>query len=105
MQSTLRIGGHFDVAHGGAFRGITANSAHSDFTYSNMVWTLPNLIALRPEGRVEAFNSSDDRSKDFYWRLVSSILAGACAGGKGVSRNRATGAKTSAAEVSPIRQS
>jgi hypothetical protein len=73
VQPTLRIAGHFDVAHGGAFRGITANSARSDFTYSNMVWTLPNLIALRPEGRMEAFNTSDDRSKDFYWRLVSTI--------------------------------
>jgi hypothetical protein len=72
VQPTLRLQGEFKVSQG-TFRGIPATSAQSHFTYSNMVWDLPDLIATRPEGWVQAAHRADDKTKDFYWRFHSTI--------------------------------
>src|SRR4029077_20575891 len=73
VQPILQIAGHFEAPQGGTFRGVPASSAHSSFVYSNMAWHLPDLVAIRPEGRLEAEHSSSDRSKDFHWRVRSTI--------------------------------
>jgi len=73
VQPVLQLAGHFDVTQGGTFRGVSASSAHSSFAYSNMSWRLPDLVAIRPEGRLEAEHISNDRSKDYYWRFRSTI--------------------------------
>jgi hypothetical protein len=73
VQPGLRIAGKFNILHGGTFRGVTARAAQSSFIYSNMAWRLPDLVAIRPEGRIEAEHSSSDRTKDFYWRFRSTI--------------------------------
>jgi hypothetical protein len=73
VQPILQIAGHFDVPKGGTFRGVPASSASSSFVYSNMTWRLPDLVAIRPEGRLEAEHISNDRSKNFYWRVRSTI--------------------------------
>ncbi|HWD93083.1 MAG TPA: AsmA-like C-terminal region-containing protein [Verrucomicrobiae bacterium] len=72
LRPTLRLDGQFHVADG-AFRGIHALTADSHFTYSNMVWRLPDLIATRAEGSLALFHESNDRTKDFYFRLHSTI--------------------------------
>src|SRR5205085_5709794 len=54
VQPTLRLDCYCKIADGGAFREVPFQSAESHFTYSNMVWRLPDLIAKRPEGRIEA---------------------------------------------------
>ena len=73
VQPTLRLDGHCKISDGGAFRGVRFESAESHFTYSNMVWRLPDLTATRPEGRIYASHVSNDRTKDFYWRIGSTI--------------------------------
>ncbi len=73
VQPTLRLDGRCKISHGGAYREVPFQSAESHFTYSNMVWRLPDLTATRPEGRVQASHVSDDRTKEFYWRLDSTI--------------------------------
>jgi hypothetical protein len=76
LRPTLRLNGHFHVADG-AFRGIHALTADSHFAYSNLCWTLPDLVAVRPEGQVTLFHQSNERTKDFYFRLHSTIDPGA----------------------------
>jgi hypothetical protein len=73
VQPILQIAGHFDIPDGGTFRSVPASSAHSSFIYSNMTWRLPDLVAIRPEGRIEANHISNDRSKEFYWKVRSTI--------------------------------
>src|SRR6185437_9727432 len=51
MRPTLRLAGEFHVKDG-AFRGVRALTADSHFTYSNMCWRLPDLVATRPEGKL-----------------------------------------------------
>lgn len=69
VQPTLRLQGEFNLDHGGAYRRIPVSTARSHFSYSNMVWRLPDLAVTRPEGRLEATHQADDRTRDFYWRL------------------------------------
>src|SRR5205085_401157 len=48
VQPTLVLNGGFRAEQGGAFRDIPVETAYSHFTYSNMIWRLPDLVALRP---------------------------------------------------------
>jgi len=72
LRPTLRLNGQFHVVDG-AFRGVRALTADSHFSYSNMCWRLPDLIARRREGYVTMFHESDERTKDFLFRLHSTI--------------------------------
>lgn len=72
VQPTLRLQGFFHAADC-AFREVAATSAQSHFSYTNMFWRLPDLLVLRPEGRLELAHEADDRSRDYYWRIHSSI--------------------------------
>ncbi|MDB6067894.1 MAG: hypothetical protein JWR26_4102 [Pedosphaera sp.] len=71
---TFSLQGSFKVG-AAAFREIPVSSAQSDFSYTNMMWNLPNLVALRPEGRLEMALASDDRTKDFYFSVHSTFDA------------------------------
>ncbi|HWI57555.1 MAG TPA: hypothetical protein VNZ22_10030, partial [Bacillota bacterium] len=73
VQPTLRLQGEVHLEHGGAYRQVSIASAHTHFLYSNLCWHLPDLKVTRPEGRLEAEHRANDRTKDFYWRLHSTI--------------------------------
>lgn len=72
MRPTLRLDGHFNVVQG-AFREVPVMTAESHFSYSNMCWRLPDLVATRHEGRLFLSHESDERTQDFYFRLHSTI--------------------------------
>jgi hypothetical protein len=72
LRPTLRLNGQFHVVDG-AFRGVRALNAESHFSYSNMCWRLPDLLATRREGIVTLYHESDERTKDFLFRLHSTI--------------------------------
>lgn len=71
-RPTLRLDGEFHVVDG-AFRGVPVSTADSHFTYSNMCWNLPDLVATRPEGNLSLYHESNDRTKDYYFRVRSRI--------------------------------
>ena len=73
VQPTLRLQAEFKVDHGAAYRGVPITAAQSHIFYSNMVWRLPDLIVTRPEGALEAVHQEDDRTKDFYFRISSTL--------------------------------
>ena len=73
VQPTLRFQGEFKTHHGGTYRGVPITAAQSHISYSNMVWRLPDLTVVRPEGALEAVGEEDDRTKDFYLRISSTL--------------------------------
>ncbi len=73
VQPSLAMEGDLTLNQGGGFRGITFTAARSHFTYTNMVWCLSDLFATRREGQIKAFHLSNDRTKDFYWRISSTL--------------------------------
>lgn len=73
---TLSLSGDFK-ANRAAYRGVPVISAQSHFVFSNMVWNLPDLIATRPEGKIELAHVADDRTRNYYFHIHSAIDPGA----------------------------
>ncbi|MBI3851262.1 MAG: hypothetical protein HY298_13460 [Verrucomicrobia bacterium] len=72
VQPTLRLQGEFSAGHG-AYSNVPVTSARSHFTYSNEVWNLPDLVATRPDGKLELAHIADDRTHNYYFRVHSTI--------------------------------
>jgi hypothetical protein len=73
VQPTIHLRGEFKVQHGGTYRGVPVTAAQSHISYSNMVWRLPDFTVLRPEGTLEVVFEEDDRTKDVYSRISSTL--------------------------------
>jgi hypothetical protein len=72
VRPTILLDGSFQVGNG-SFRGVSFRSADSRFSYSNLCWHLPNLVARRPEGWVSINLDSNEKTSDYYFRLHSTI--------------------------------
>jgi hypothetical protein len=73
MRPTLSLQGQIKLEHGGAYRGLSISNAQVHVAYSNLVLRVPNLTVTRPEGRLEATQETDERTKDFYLRVYSTL--------------------------------
>lgn len=69
----LHLKGEVKAPGGGAFRGVWVDFAHSQFTLSNAVWHLPDLVVHRPDGRAELSYTGDLRTRDFAFRVRSQL--------------------------------
>ena len=56
-----------------SFRGIEVESVRSDLEYADLTWSLPNLVAKRPEGEVRLALRSHTETQDFHFDFSSSI--------------------------------
>lgn len=72
VRPTVFLNGEFHIEDG-AFRNVPLSTADSHFSYSNMFWRLPDILVTRPEGRLELFHEADDRTKDYFFRIHSTI--------------------------------
>jgi hypothetical protein len=73
VRPSLSFAGEFNAEHGGAWRDISVSAAQSHFSYSNLFWRLPDLTVIRPEGKLSAAYQESDLTKDFRWRIESTI--------------------------------
>jgi hypothetical protein len=73
VQPSLCLEGHIQLAKGGSYRLLTVTGASAHLTYSNLVWHVPELHITRPEGELRAEQRLDDRTKEFYCRLRSTL--------------------------------
>jgi hypothetical protein len=72
MRSSLEIAGHFTVGPA-SFRKVPVTSAESHFYYSNRVWNVPGLHAVRPDGEVSLDYTGSDATHDFHFRVDSRL--------------------------------
>ncbi|MCW5552395.1 MAG: AsmA-like C-terminal region-containing protein [Verrucomicrobiae bacterium] len=72
LQPSLRLAGEFAVTNG-AYLGVAADWARAHFSYTNMTWHLPDLAAAGPGGQLHLEHRADDRTKDFYFRIHSTM--------------------------------
>ncbi|MGA3162736.1 MAG: AsmA-like C-terminal region-containing protein [Verrucomicrobiota bacterium] len=68
VQPTVRLAGEFIVTNG-AFRGVTVDLARGHFSYSNLVWRLPDLVVTRPEGALALANIENDSTRNYHWHV------------------------------------
>ena len=72
VEPTLLLSG--DVKAGeAAFRDVPVSSAACHFSFSNMVWDVPDLVAERPEGRLNLSTEADDSTKRFHFHIHSTM--------------------------------
>ncbi len=69
---TLWLAGRFAVTNG-TYLGLAADWATSHFSYSNRVWHLPDLEVGRPEGRVRLTHMDNELTRNYYWRIHSTV--------------------------------
>lgn len=69
---TLQLAGEFAITNG-AYLGVAADWARSHVSYTNMIWRLPDLEVGRPEGGLRLVHQADDRTRDYYWRIHSTM--------------------------------
>ena len=72
VQPTVRLAGEF-AATNGTFRGIALDSARGSFSYSNLVWRLPDLAVTRPEGALALADVENDATKNYHWHVQGAI--------------------------------
>jgi hypothetical protein len=73
IRPTVRLAGEVTLDNA-AFRGIQSGWTRASFTYTNLVWHLPDLEARLPDGRLRLALTSSDVTRDFHFRLHSDLF-------------------------------
>lgn len=69
---TIELAGEFSGKHG-AFRDVPVTAARSTFSMTNQFWRLPDLTVIRPEGAATLDYRWWMPTRDYYWKIKSSI--------------------------------
>jgi AsmA-like C-terminal region len=72
VQPTERLKGAFAITNG-SFREVAFDSARGHFTYSNLVWELPDLAVTRGATRVELGCTENDATKNYHWHIRGAL--------------------------------
>ena len=72
LRPTLKLAGWVAITNGG-YQGVQLDWVTSHFSYTNMTWWLPDLMAARPEGELRVSHISNDATRDFYFKIHSAI--------------------------------
>src|SRR5207302_1686709 len=72
-QPSLVLLGEITFPEPAAYKGASFSAAHSHLIYSNQFWRLPDLLVIRPEGRIAASHEASDVTGDYYWHISSTI--------------------------------
>jgi hypothetical protein len=72
VRPTLRIAGQVAITNG-TYQGIHGDWATTHFSYTNLIWQLPNLAVGRPEGGLRASLIANDATREYYFKLHSTI--------------------------------
>lgn len=72
VKPTMWLAGKFSVGEA-AFRTIPIQSAESHFGYSNSVWHLPDMVVMRPEGRIDLNIVHSSRTEEYQIDLSGTV--------------------------------
>lgn len=68
VQPTVQLKGDLALTNAG-FKGLTFDRVHGYFSYSNEIWTLPDVVITRPEGQMSVTGTENDATRDYEWHL------------------------------------
>lgn len=72
VRPTLQLAAQVALTNG-SYQGVHADWATTHFTYTNSLWELPDLEVARPEGGLKVFHRANDVTRDYYFKLHSTI--------------------------------
>ena len=68
VQPTIRLAGELAFTNGTAF-GANIDSVSAHFTYTNLMWQLPDLAIAQGRTRLELAGGEDDATRNYQWRI------------------------------------
>ena len=68
VRPTLRLNGELALTNGTVL-GVLIDAVHTHFSYSNLVWRLPDLTVTQAKTQLAISGSEDDATADFHGRL------------------------------------
>ena len=72
VQPTIRLDGELAFTNG-AVSGVAIDSAQTHFSYSNLVWRLPDLAFAQSKTRLELSGDENDGTKKYEWHIRGSF--------------------------------
>ncbi|MEK7686635.1 MAG: AsmA-like C-terminal region-containing protein [Verrucomicrobiota bacterium] len=69
---TVIVEGNF-AGTNGAFREVQVATASSHFSFTNLIWHLPDLVIRRPEGQLQLAYTGDTRTREYHFAIDSSL--------------------------------
>jgi hypothetical protein len=68
VQPTIRLNGELAITNS-VFRGVEVDLARTHFSYSNLLWQLPDLAVVKSKSRLQLSGGEDDATKDYRWHI------------------------------------
>ena len=68
VQPTVRLKGALAITNG-VFEGVPFDVARTHFSYSNLVWQLPDFSIAQGKTRLEINGNEDDGTKNYRWHI------------------------------------
>ena len=68
VQPTIQLNGELAFTNATVL-GAKIDWAHTHFSYSNLVWQLPDLAVVKAKTRLALSGGEDDRTKDYRWHI------------------------------------
>ncbi len=68
VQPTIRLAGELAFTNG-SMSGVALDSARTHFSYSNLVWRLPDLALAQSRTRLDISGDENDATKDYRWHI------------------------------------
>jgi hypothetical protein len=68
VQPTIRLNGELAITSG-VFSGVAIDTARTHFSYSNLLWQLPDLVVVKSKSRLKLSGGEDDATKDYHWHI------------------------------------
>jgi AsmA-like C-terminal region len=75
VQPTIRLNGELAMINA-AFNGFWLDVARAHFSYSNLVWNLPDIVITRPEGQLKIGGGENDSTKNYHWHVHGAFSPG-----------------------------
>ncbi len=72
VQPTIQLNGELAITNG-MTSGITVDLARTHFSYSNLVWRLPDLAVVKSKSRLKLSGGEDDATKDYHWHIRGAL--------------------------------
>lgn len=74
VQPTIRLDGELALSNA-AMNRIAFDFARAHFSYSNLVWQLPDLALAQGQTRLAVSGEENDRTREYRWRVRGAFAA------------------------------
>jgi len=68
VQPTIQLNGELAITNG-VFSSVAIDSVRTHFSYSNLLWQLPDLAVVKSRSRLKFSGGEDDATKDYHWNI------------------------------------